>query len=77
MLSVLSMLRCPLRRPPAQVCFIKTTNLDGETNLKIRRPMDLKGMQVRNTLSSAPSLPVLFPAGSCGGGVGRRWGRRD
>jgi hypothetical protein len=29
-----------------QVCFIKTTNLDGETNLKIRKPMDLKGVQV-------------------------------
>lgn len=26
-----------------QVCFIKTTNLDGESNLKIRRPVDLKG----------------------------------
>jgi len=25
-----------------QVCFIKTTNLDGESNLKIRRPVDLK-----------------------------------
>ncbi|GAB4813241.1 hypothetical protein N2152v2_000287 [Parachlorella kessleri] len=31
---------------PDKVCFIKTTNLDGETNLKIRRPMDLKGVQV-------------------------------
>ena len=28
------------------VCFIKTTNLDGETNLKIRKPLDLKGLQV-------------------------------
>ena len=25
----------------AQVCFIKTTNLDGESNLKVRRPVDL------------------------------------
>ena len=25
------------------MCFIKTTNLDGESNLKIRRPVDLKG----------------------------------
>ena len=24
-----------------RVCFIKTTNLDGESNLKIRRPVDL------------------------------------
>ena len=23
------------------MCFIKTTNLDGESNLKIRRPVDL------------------------------------
>lgn len=28
------------------VCYIKTTNLDGETNLKIRKPVDLKGMQL-------------------------------
>ena len=25
-----------------RVCFIKTTNLDGESNLKIRRPIDLR-----------------------------------
>ena len=25
------------------VCFIKTTNLDGETNLKIRKPLDYRG----------------------------------
>jgi len=28
---------------PDNVCFIRTTNLDGETNLKIRKPLDLKG----------------------------------
>lgn len=33
--------------PLPQVCFIKTTNLDGETNLKIRRPLDVKGLPVR------------------------------
>lgn len=27
---------------PDNVCFIRTTNLDGETNLKIRKPIDLK-----------------------------------
>lgn len=27
---------------PDNVCFIRTTNLDGETNLKIRKPLDLK-----------------------------------
>lgn len=26
------------------VCFIRTTNLDGESNLKIRKPVDLKDM---------------------------------
>jgi len=26
---------------PDNVCFIKTTNLDGETNLKIRKPVDI------------------------------------
>ena len=30
-----------------KVCFIKTTNLDGETNLKIRKPLDFKGVPVR------------------------------
>lgn len=29
-----------------KVCFIKTTNLDGETNLKIKKPLDLKGLPV-------------------------------
>ena len=33
---------------PDKVCFIKTTNLDGETNLKIRKPLDLKGVTVSN-----------------------------
>ena len=26
---------------PDRVCFIRTTNLDGESNLKIRKPVDL------------------------------------
>lgn len=30
---------------PDNVCFIKTTNLDGETNLKIRKPLDLRGLR--------------------------------
>ena len=29
---------------PDNVCYIRTTNLDGESNLKIRRPIDLRGM---------------------------------
>ena len=35
-------LLCLWSELPEQVCFIKTTNLDGETNLKHRRPLDLK-----------------------------------
>lgn len=31
---------------PDKVCFIRTTNLDGETNLKIRKPLDLKGVRL-------------------------------
>jgi magnesium-transporting ATPase (P-type) len=31
---------------PDNVCFIRTTNLDGETNLKIRKPLDIKGLRV-------------------------------
>ena len=35
-------LLCLWSELPERVCFIKTTNLDGETNLKNRRPLDLK-----------------------------------
>eukprot|EP00891_Asterochloris_glomerata_P000836 jgi/Astpho2/836/Aster-00685 len=35
-------LLCLYTSLPDKVCFIKTTNLDGESNLKIRRPVDLK-----------------------------------
>lgn len=30
------------------VCFIRTTNLDGETNLKIRKPLDFKGITINS-----------------------------
>ena len=33
-------LLCLASALPDNVCFIKTTNLDGESNLKIRRPID-------------------------------------
>ncbi len=33
---------CLYSKLDENVCFIKTTNLDGETNLKIRKPVDLK-----------------------------------
>ena len=34
-------LLCLYSALPDNACFIKTTNLDGESNLKIRRPVDL------------------------------------
>ncbi|EFN58106.1 hypothetical protein CHLNCDRAFT_20630, partial [Chlorella variabilis] len=37
-------LMCLYSSLPENVCFIKTTNLDGETNLKIKKPLDLKGL---------------------------------
>lgn len=43
-----------------QVCFIKTTNLDGESNLKIRRPVDLKGDAPDNI--AEVSVNVTFPS---------------
>ena len=41
-------LLCLYSALPDKVCFIKTTNLDGETNLKIRKPLDLRGLQPKN-----------------------------
>lgn len=35
-------LLCLYSALPDHACFIKTTNLDGESNLKIRRPVDLR-----------------------------------
>jgi magnesium-transporting ATPase (P-type) len=35
-------LLCLYSALPDNACFIKTTNLDGESNLKIRRPVDLR-----------------------------------
>lgn len=49
-------LMCLYSSLPENVCFIKTTNLDGETNLKIRKPLDLKGLPVR-TLQCFLLLP--------------------
>ena len=37
-------LMCLYSNLAENVCFIKTTNLDGETNLKIKKPVDLKGL---------------------------------
>ena len=35
------------------VCFVKTTNLDGENNLKIRRPADIEGDGAGSTVGGA------------------------
>ena len=46
---------------PDNVCFIRTTNLDGETNLKIRKPLDVKGLQVGN-LDDVTTLDLTLKA---------------
>jgi phospholipid-transporting ATPase len=38
---------------PDRVCFIRTTNLDGETNLKIRRPLDARGVYAASVAECA------------------------
>ena len=42
------------------VCFIKTTNLDGENNLKIRRPVDVSDAFPSKSSSSTSSSSGLF-----------------
>ena len=49
-------LLCLYSALPDNVCFIKTTNLDGETNLKIRKPVDLK--DGRNDMSMKDLLDL-------------------
>lgn len=50
-----------------RVCFIKTTNLDGETNLKIKKPLDLKGLSVSPCrLSYASCSAVSAPLHTSG-----------
>ncbi|BDA48078.1 probable phospholipid-transporting ATPase 7 [Coccomyxa sp. Obi] len=41
------------------VCFIKTVNLDGESNLKIRRPVDIKGDMPKSAVEAKQLLGVL------------------
>ncbi|KAK9836118.1 hypothetical protein WJX81_002623 [Elliptochloris bilobata] len=41
------------------VCYVKTTNLDGESNLKIRRPVDMKGAMPRSQAEAAELLGLL------------------
>lgn len=48
---------CLQSQLPDRVCFIRTTNLDGETNLKIRKPIDLKGIQVGGCLVVEDVVP--------------------
>lgn len=56
-------LLCLYSALPDHACFIKTTNLDGESNLKIRRPVDLREaapeeesdvMQIKASLECEP-----------------------
>lgn len=44
------------------VCFIKTTNLDGETNLKIRKPVDLKDGNENMTVDDLLDLDLTLKA---------------
>lgn len=37
-------LMCLMTGLQNNVCFIRTTNLDGESNLKIRKPVDLRAV---------------------------------
>lgn len=47
---------------PDNVCFIKTTNLDGETNLKIRKPVDLKDGNEDMTVDDLLDLDLTLKA---------------
>lgn len=47
---------------PDNVCFIKTTNLDGETNLKIRKPVDLKDGNENMTVDDLLDLDLTLKA---------------
>ena len=44
------------------VCFIRTTNLDGETNLKIRKPVDLKDGSEHVTCQDLLNLDLSLKA---------------
>lgn len=44
------------------VCFIRTTNLDGETNLKIRKPVDLKDGNEHVTYQDLLDLDLTLKA---------------
>ncbi|KFM22669.1 putative phospholipid-transporting ATPase IA [Auxenochlorella protothecoides] len=52
---------CLQSQLPDRVCFIRTTNLDGETNLKIRKPIDLKGIQA-SSVQEAMRLRIRLSA---------------
>jgi phospholipid-transporting ATPase len=52
-------LMCLRSALPDNVCFIRTTNLDGETNLKIRKPLDVKGLLLEST-ADVTSLDITL-----------------
>lgn len=54
-------LMCLHSELPENVCYIKTTNLDGETNLKIKKPLDMKGLPA-NTLKEVMALHLTLTA---------------
>lgn len=41
-----------------KICFIKTTNLDGETNLKIRKPIDMNALLGKVTSTDSNSFEI-------------------
>lgn len=55
-------LLCLYSALPDNVCFIKTTNLDGETNLKIRKPVDLKDGRNDMTMKDLLDLDLTLKA---------------
>ena len=64
-------LMCLYSNLAENVCFIKTTNLDGETNLKIRKPVDLKGTQLGPDDHEKETPPDVSGAGRWLRGCGR------
>lgn len=67
MFSVLMKLHPPLHSEPQAMCYTETSNLDGETNLKIRQVYDFVGRFLHNSLFYCNLLKVLhLHFGICG-----------
>jgi magnesium-transporting ATPase (P-type) len=51
------------------ICYIETMNLDGETNLKIKKCLDqTKDLDRSNVSGGRPGMGAAAPADSAGGG---------